>query len=155
MKIKISDYIDNTKLLIFLPDKIMVEMIKRESLGIDFIEIEDSILRKAEKAYNEMISRDLFMDKTAALNNKGINFEEKGDIVNAIICYEECMDLMYTENTNKIAWHSPERLRILYKKTGNNKEYQFLVKFVDYCNAWNLAMPEIYNKRLKQLISQL
>ena len=88
----------------------------------------------------------------ADMNNKGIQYEKSGMIERAILEYEKCMVHMYNhiggEYLNSFAMHSPDRLRILYKKEKHPKEKIFLKEFIDFCNKHSIKYPEIFERQL-------
>lgn len=64
--------------------------------------------------------------KTAALNNKGMEFEKSGKITQAIKAYEESIALGYD------AQHSFDRLAILYRKAKDyNNEIRVIKKALE------------------------
>ena len=91
----------------------------------------------------------------ADMNNKGIQYEKSGMIEKAILEYEKCMNHMYKhiggEYLDSFATHSPNRLRILYKKEKHPKEKIFLKEFIDFCNEHSLKYPEIFERQLLKL----
>jgi hypothetical protein len=108
-----------------------------------------------ELEYNKSKSFESYLNDVSSLNNKGIEFEKEGNLNNAISNYEKCMQKMYDYSTVNIAWHSPERLRILYRKTESPKELEFLEIFTEYCKNNSIKFPDIYTKRLNQLKNNL
>lgn len=90
-------------------------------------------------------------------NNKGINLEKAGKIDRAIIEYEKCLQWMYDHfdnyYLNQIAWHSPDRLRILYKKVNDPKEIDFLSEFILFCKRNEIKYPDIYDRQLDKVKS--
>lgn len=88
-------------------------------------------------------------------NNKGIAFEKAGEIKKAIVEYEKCLQWMYDhfdgEYLKQIAWHSPNRLRILYKKEKSQKEKEFLETFISFCQQNSIEVPEAFKNQLDKL----
>lgn len=88
-------------------------------------------------------------------NNKGIAFEKNGETGKAIAEYEKCLKWIYThfdgEYMNQIAWHSPDRLRVLYKKLKHLKEKEFLIEFTYFCKSHNISYSPIYDSQLERL----
>lgn len=77
------------------------------------------------KAVSERQRRDeqeAIISKTAELNNRGIAFEEEGDIASAIKVYEENVALGYP------ARHSYERLMVLYRKQEDRENELRIIK---------------------------
>jgi len=81
-------------------------------------------------------------------NNKGISFEKAGKIEKAISEYEKCLRWMYL---NQIAWHSPNRLRILYKKVKHQNEKEFLIEFTLFCKSKGIEYPATFDNQLNKL----
>lgn len=88
-------------------------------------------------------------------NNKGIEYEKDGEIKKAIGEYEKCLQYMYHhfdgEFIKSIAWHSPNRLRILYKKGKSQKEKAFLETFISFCKQNSIDVPAIFKNQLDRL----
>jgi len=87
-------------------------------------------------------------------SNKGIALEKTGEIEKAITEYEKCLEHIY-ENYGKgymdrVAWHSPTRLRILYRKTKNEKEEQFLRDFIEFCDRNKIEYPVQFKNQLNR-----
>lgn len=77
------------------------------------------------KAMEERKRRDEYdalLNKTAELNNKGIAFEENGDIQSAIDVYEENISMGYP------ARHAYDRLMVLYRKLEDKVNEERVVK---------------------------
>ncbi|MCX6222433.1 MAG: hypothetical protein NTZ69_15790 [Bacteroidia bacterium] len=89
-----------------------------------------------------------------SFNNKGIVFEKSGEVGKAIQEYEKCIEWIFDNfdgvYMKAIAWHSPDRLRVLYKKTGNPKEREFLIRFTNFCIVQNIDYPKIYDTQLEK-----
>jgi len=86
------------------------------------------------------------------LNDKGILFEKSGKLEKAIVEYEKCLKYMLDNYPQiEIAWHSPNRLRILYKKVKHPNEKQFLIEFINFCRANDIQYPELFDKQLSKL----
>ncbi len=89
------------------------------------------------------------------LNNEGIAYEKRGEIDQAIKVYEKCLIHMYEhiggEHLRSFAWHSPDRLRVLYKKMNSPKQKPFLEEFIYKCKSHSIEVPEIYTRQLDRL----
>lgn len=79
----------------------------------DQITIKKSIYDSMVVEKNRRAEQQDLLQRTAMLNNKGIELEKNKDIEGAIRVYEENIKLGY------LASHSFDRLRILYRKKGD------------------------------------
>lgn len=80
---------------------------------------------KWEKAVEERKRRDEYdslLQRTAELNNHGIELEEKGDVAAAIKVYEENVALGYS------ARHAYDRLMVLYRKLEDKENEERIIK---------------------------
>jgi len=150
-KVKINDYLSNPKLSACLPQSLFLELTISALKGNTHIELQNSIIIDIESEYNKLELFESYLNTVSSLNNQGIEFEKEGNLIKAILKYEKCMQVMYDYSPKHIAWHSPDRLRILYRKTESPKELQFLEIFIGFCNNNSIEIPELYNKKLNQL----
>ena len=115
IKLKINE-LEKSGLINCLPEDIFLETITSTS---NTITIEDHVIAKAKNELTRRKESNRILNEIASLNNKGIQYEKSGMIEKALIEYQKCMKLMYESIQNGIrndfAWHSPNRLRILYK----------------------------------------
>jgi hypothetical protein len=113
------------------------------------IERETKVLREWNKKWEKIHA------PIVKHNNKGIAFEKDGEIKKAIGEYEKCLQWMYDhfdgEYLKQIAWHSPNRLRVIYKKEKHPKEREFLETFISFCELWNIEVPETFRNQLAKL----
>ncbi len=151
VRVNISTYTKNPKLLSCLSDNVVSSMFASQLKGEGHIYLHKIVLLNAEIKYEKIKAFDKHLKLVNSLNNKGSEYEKSGKFKNAITKYEKCMEIMYNYNPVHIAWHSPDRLRVLYKKIGSSKELEFLETFANFCNNNSIEIPEIYNKRLNQL----
>lgn len=151
MIINVKHYLDNPKLSSCLPQTVFDVLIKYHLRGIKEIELSDLTIINCEIEYEKRKAYDRYLTSVSNLNNKGIEYEKAGEIKKAITKYEKCIEVMCGYGDSRIAWHAPERLRILYKKMENPKELEFLETFSNYCNENHIELPEIYTKRINQL----
>ncbi|QGY44129.1 hypothetical protein GM418_10805 [Maribellus comscasis] len=90
-------------------------------------------------------------------NNKGIEYEKSGMIDKAILEYEKCMVHMYKHIggpfMKSFARHSPNRLRILYKKQKHPKEKEFLREYISKCKEYSIECPDIFKRQLDKIKS--
>lgn len=96
---------------------------------------------------------DNVLRRIATLNNKGIQLEKEGSIEGAIEVYEECFNVMFNNRHiyNRLAWHSIDRLRILYKKTKHSNEKEYLLRAFQLFQKYDVSAPESFVKRFQQL----
>lgn len=150
IKVKVQDLVDS-KLLYCLPSDIAVEIITSNA---KYVSLDEKILSEAEKELNHRNEFNKLLYEIASLNNKGIQYEKSGMIKLAIIEYEKCMEVMYEGIKKKvdksIAWHSPDRLRVLYKREKHPREKEFLNEFISFCLEHGIKYPEIYARQLKK-----
>lgn len=146
--IKISD-LEKSKVLFCLPEDIFIDILVADT---ETFSIDNSILEAAKKEQNYRNGLRNVLNEIASLNNNGIKYEKSGKIEEACIEYENCMKIMYYGIKNKIlknfAWHSPARLRILYKKGKHLREKEFLNEFINFCNYHRITCPEAFQKQL-------
>ena len=111
--------------------------------------------RKLQKAEEWNKNWNKINSPVVSFNNKGIAFEKSGEMDKAIKEYEKCLDWIYARfdgiYMKNIAWHSPDRLRVLYKKLKSPKEKDFLIRFTSFCKTNGVDYPQIYNKALSVL----
>lgn len=145
-----SRFSNNTKLMGCLPKNVFIDFLNSSG---SYFEIDESVLIDVENEYKKRLRQDKIYNTIAALNNKGISFEKLGNIEKAIVEYEKCMNLMI-ENFDiltQLAWHSPNRLRILYKKLKHPNEKQFLIEFTSFCKSRNIEYPAVFDNQLNKL----
>lgn len=133
-----------------LPKNVFIDFLNSPGA---YFEIEESVLYDVEQEYQKRLKEDRLCNDIAKLNNKGISFEKSGKIEKAIIEYEKCMNLMIDnfDSITQIAWHSPNRLRVLYKKVKHPNERQFLIEFTSFCKSNEIEYPKIFDNQLKKL----
>lgn len=152
VKIKISKYMDNRKLMGCIPEKIFIEMLSSKS---PYYHIDSGVLADIELEYKRRTESEKILNKIVSFNNRGISNEKNGELKKAISEYEKCLECMY-ENyelgyVRQIAWHSPDRLRILYKKEKHPNEKEFLETFISFCERNSIEIPEAYLKQLDKI----
>jgi hypothetical protein len=149
-KTKITE-LEKSGLIYCLPEDIFINVISTNSKTIL---IDDNVLKEAQKELYHRKESERILNEIASLNNRGIHFEKEGMIGNAIIEYEKCMKVMYESIINKIrkdiAWHSPNRLRILYKKEKHPREKEFLKEFTLFCFEHDIVIPALFHKQLSK-----
>ena len=111
----------------------------------DFVEVDTDILNLARQKLEEIEHENRLLSETARLNSLGIEYEKEGDIDRAIHAYEENINLGYP------ATHAFERLRILYRRLGDNNNMKRVLKryaeVFGYDNEWVEAQYNRYKKR--------
>ncbi len=152
IKVPAAPYFENKGMLSYIPKHVFREYL---SSGKKYFEMTEEMLYDIEQKYQADQERDRILNNITKFNNSGIQFEKLGMIEKAISTYEKCTKYMI-ENYGKgwgdgIAWHSPNRLRILYKKEKHPREIDFLTEFTNFCKLKNIEYPEIYERRLNQL----
>lgn len=139
-------------MLYYFSDDVFVEIIKANS---KYISLDEKIVTAAKNEMNYQKQRDWVLNQVVSLNNEGIKLEKSGMIEKAIEEYEKCMRIMYESIKNGIwkdfAWHSPNRLRILYKKLKHPHENFFLGEFISFCEKSNIEFPDIFRKQLQKI----
>lgn len=117
---------DNFKIAACLSVEDFNEYSKAELKAIMQNEPQFSFLKeKWDKAKEERKRRDEYdalLNKTAELNNKGIAFEDSGDVQSAIEVYEENLSMGYP------ARHAYDRLMVLYRKQEDKTNEERVVK---------------------------
>ena len=110
-----SRFKNDSGLMACMPEDVFERFITTSS---SYLEIDENILREIEEKYNKRKASNRHLNDIVVLNNKGIEFEKNGNIKKAIEQYEKCINLIMDKFDvfHQIAWHSPDRLRILYKK---------------------------------------
>lgn len=150
-KYKIKD-LEDSLLLNHLPKDVFMDVITSNS---NVIYIDDSIIQQAKEKKEHYEKFNAYLAKVGNYNNEGIEYEKAGNFDLAIKEYEKCMDIMYESIESGIrkdfAWHSPDRLRILYKKFDHPKQKEFLEKFVNFCNKYNQGCPDIFTNQLQKI----
>ena len=111
----------------------------------DFVEVDTDILNLALQKLEEIEQEKRLLSETARLNSLGIKYEKEGDIDRAIRAYEENIDLGYP------ATHAFERLRILYRRLGdNNNMKRVLKRYAEVFGCDNQWVEAQYKKKKKK-----
>ena len=111
----------------------------------DFVEVDTDILNLALQKLEEIEQETRLLSETARLNNLGIKYEKGGDIDRAIHAYEENINLGYP------ATHAFERLRILYRRLGdNNNMKRVLKRYAEVFGCDNQWVEAQYNRYKKK-----
>ncbi len=110
-------------------------------VGKKYVNIPAEALQELQKRKDIQKEEQKKLEKTAMLNNKGIEYEKQGNIKRAIACYEKNINIGYP------AHHSYKRLMVLYRKAKDYaNEERVILRALDIFKDF----PE-YSERLMKL----
>lgn len=107
-----------------IPKRLMTDITNNTLKGEKYIQISKSDFDMLNKKLSEKRMQEERLNKTAALNNQGMKYEEAGDISKAIETYEENI-----KGDAYPALHSFQRLMVLYRR---QKEYDKEIEVIKH-----------------------
>ena len=129
------------KFMALMPDKFFWKLMED-----GYYDIPKEKLNQVIKKFKQQEKKEQILNETCELNNQGIAYEKEGKIEEAIRCYEQNVRLGYP------ATHSYERLCILYRKIGNNKnEMRILEKAIKKFSKNHDSASWFYDRQYRLL----
>lgn len=118
-----------------------MQLVNYEMQGAKYVNVPVGTLQELQRRKDEEKERLRILNKTAQLNNKGIEYEKSGKLKQAISTYEKNIEIGFP------AHHSYKRLMVLYRKS---KDYENEERVIERALEVFGEYPE-YIERLEKL----